>query len=604
MARHEYPSGVPWLLFALLFAGTAGKGLYRPVGLGATANLGIPDSSFTASGQSDDQTGPEQARLYSASYGGGWVAADSNLDNTDQWLQIDLLNPQLVVKIETQGRSRAQHWTTHYKLLYSNVTTNWTVYQTGGADRIFEGNTDRYKVRETVLDPPFHARYVRFNPWGWYRKAALRVELFVCRGPSCLNPALPSGDIVPVGIGMRSSLGIADHRMTCSGHLDPQPTGSEAEAQKAMDEGECPIELKRELEAQRQRMAAEAAEAEAKAAAASNDSPSNATEDLVPKLAVPLLRDEKCDQRYVAHQGRLYNTAGGGGWAPDEAREGTWLQVDMGKDYYVKGIVTQGREFADQYVTEYYVSTKASDALMAETYSDAGGRPLFLTANTDHRQPHTNWLDKAPLAQYVKIHPTKWKAYPTLRVEILVCPGSAVDCEPQPVGVGARSHQSVRDADIKASSALKFFAEHHGRLETTAGGGGWIPDHYNNPDGHFLQVDMKDLLYIGEVATQGILHKNTWTTTYKIAYATHPAEWTDYKEDGQVKVFEGNRNQNTVVRNTFTRPFSARYVRIYPLTWSWVPGLRWELYEVMEESHTFSSVEPLKMPGDSMGMDF
>jgi hypothetical protein len=270
MARHEYPSGVPWLLFALLFAGTAGKGLYRPVGLGATANLGIPDSSFTASGQSDDQTGPEQARLYSASYGGGWVAADSNLDNTDQWLQIDLLNPQLVVKIETQGRSRAQHWTTHYKLLYSNVTTNWTVYQTGGADRIFEGNTDRYKVRETVLDPPFHARYVRFNPWGWYRKAALRVELFVCRGPSCLNPALPSGDIVPVGIGMRSSLGIADHRMTCSGHLDPQPTGSEAEAQKAMDEGECPIELKRELEAQRQRMAAEAAEAEAKAAAASN----------------------------------------------------------------------------------------------------------------------------------------------------------------------------------------------------------------------------------------------------------------------------------------------------------------------------------------------
>ena len=41
-------------------------------------------------------------------------------------------------------------------------------------------------------------------------------------------------------------------------------------------------------------------------------------------------------------QGRLYNTAGGGGWAPDEAREGTWLQVDMGKDYYVKGIVTQG----------------------------------------------------------------------------------------------------------------------------------------------------------------------------------------------------------------------------------------------------------------------
>ena len=56
------------------------------------------------------------------------------------------------------------------------------------------------------------------------------------------------------------------------------------------------------------------------------------------------------------------------------------------------------------------------------------------------------------------------------------------------MGVGARSHQSVRDADIKASSALKFFAEHHGRLENTAGGGGWIPDHYNNPDGHFLQV--------------------------------------------------------------------------------------------------------------------
>ena len=57
--------------------------------------------------------------------------------------------------------------------------------------------------------------------------------------------------------------------------------------------------------------------------------------------------------------------------------------------------------------------------------------------------------------------------------------------------------------------------------------------------------------------------------------------------DGQVKVFEGNRNQNTVVRNTFTRPFSARYVRIYPLTWSWVPGLRWELYEGMPQAVLF-----------------
>mmetsp|Transcript_11964 Transcript_11964/g.21725 ORF Transcript_11964/g.21725 Transcript_11964/m.21725 type:complete len:605 (-) Transcript_11964:1164-2978(-) len=600
------PWGVWMVITTNLVLEALAAARYGAIGLSTTSNLDIPDSSFTSSGQLDTTTGPEQSRLYNANYGGGWVGEDGDNSNLDQWLQVDLLNPQLVVKIETQGRSRAQHWVTHYRVLSSIDGATWTPYIKGGKEHLFEGNNDRHKVREQILEPPVFARYVRFNPRNWYLKPAMRVELWVCRGPACLDPVEPKGNIMPVGIGIRSRLNIPDHQMTCSGHMDPPPTQEEEKARKTSGKGMCPVELKRELKLQREAAAKEEAKEEQRLREerleehAAHLTGNQSTSPRVVPLAVPALRHESCDQRYVAHQARLWNIEGGGGWAPEAAVVGSWLEIDMGAQYVVRAIVTQGREHADQYVSEYYITTKPAFGLY-NVYSNPEGMPHLFAGNTDHRLPRVNPVEHAPMAQYVRIYPTKWKSYPTMRVEILVCEVADPDCKPFPVGIGVPSHQAIQDEDLTASSFLGWFAPHHGRLHNTAGGGGWIPDHFKEEGDHWLQVDLKTPYFLGQVATQGIIHKATWTTKYKVSYSSGGHEWTFYEEGGSVRIFEGNMDQNSVVMQTFARPFRAQLVRIHPLEWSWTPGLRFELYEVLEQSYTIPSADLLSQSEFSLG---
>ena len=40
----------------------------------------------------------------------------------------------------------------------------------------------------------------------------------------------------------------------------------------------------------------------------------------------------------------------------------------------------------------------------------------------------------------------------------------------------------------------------------------------------------------------------------------------------------GNRDQNTVVANTFDAPIIARFIRLHPLEWYVGPSLRIEFY--------------------------
>lgn len=50
-----------------------------------------------------------------------------------------------------------------------------------------------------------------------------------------------------------------------------------------------------------------------------------------------------------------------------------------------------------------------------------------------------------------------------------------------------------------------------------------------------------------------------------------------YSENGAVRVFTGNTDQNTVVQN-FINPTPARYIQIVPTTYHFYPGLRVEIY--------------------------
>ncbi|XP_066526138.1 retinoschisin-like [Hoplias malabaricus] len=122
---------------------------------------------------------PGKARLNSQGYGCAWL---SKFQDSVQWLQIDLLEVQVVSGILTQGRCDADEWMTKYSLQYRTYDhLNWVYYkdQTGN-NRVFYGNSDRSSMVQNLLRPPIVARYIRLLPLGWHTRIAIRMEVLTC----------------------------------------------------------------------------------------------------------------------------------------------------------------------------------------------------------------------------------------------------------------------------------------------------------------------------------------------------------------------------------------------------------------------------------------
>jgi len=94
--------------------------------------------------------------------------------------------------------------------------------------------------------------------------------------------------------------------------------------------------------------------------------------------------------------------------------------------------------------------------------------------------------------------------------------------------------------------------------------------------GEWLQVDLGTESMVSAVFTQGRARDcNQFVKSYIIKTSLEAdGEFTSVDDD---KVFDGNSNTSTVVKNTFAKPVKARYVRIYPQTWNEHMSLRWDL---------------------------
>eukprot|EP01012_Entosiphon_sulcatum_P034033 TRINITY_DN43101_c0_g1_i1.p1 TRINITY_DN43101_c0_g1~~TRINITY_DN43101_c0_g1_i1.p1 ORF type:complete len:579 (-),score=81.30 TRINITY_DN43101_c0_g1_i1:7-1716(-) len=552
------------ILICLLLVAACGERTAKlvPAGIGLTSTLPIPDSALTSSGHRDGLTGPEQARLFSSTGSGAWVAAGDDPE-VDQWLQVDLQTPRLIVKVETQGAAKASWWTTRYLVSHSLDGKQWTFYTPRNLDALtpkaFVGNWDRYRVTEHALETPFTARFVRFHPKRWQGRPALRVELWACSGPECQNFAKPSGIVAPVGISTRALLKIDDRALTCSDHLNPKPDPKDEKQFRDVQHHQKD-EFKFEWDE------------------LSQISP-------LGKLVVPRLRDSS-DQRYAAHQARLFNDAGGGGWAPSKAEPRHWLQVDLGNTpKYVHAVATQGREHAHQFVQKYELALGNSTADI-DTVGEFEG-------NADGETPVTNRLAQPVLARFVRFYPLTWTGHPSLRVEVFACAAPNERCEEQ-AGVGVRSFLPVADADMTASSfegaqSGTRFAAHNGRLRNSAGGGCWraairrgAQERPAEPE--WLQIRLPKQGFVAKVATQGAAHAKEWVKEYQLSFSTDGETW-GLCCGGASHTFTGNSDPHEVVERELPVPVLARYVRFIPTSWKGLaPALRVEVYLTGDEA--------------------
>ena len=127
---------------------------------------------------------------------------------------------------------------------------------------------------------------------------------------------------------------------------------------------------------------------------------------------------------------------------------------------------------------------------------------------------------------------------------------------------------------VSSSSRLNSLSNANGQY------GSWTASSTSQQVGQWIQVDFGERRRsIYSVATQGHNGQDEWVTSYKIGHSDDGSSFSDVLGgDGNARVFTGNTDRNTVVTHLLDAPVTARYFRLFPLSWNGAISMRWELY--------------------------
>ena len=135
-------------------------GCQEPLGM---ESIAITDRQISAS---SIWGAASQGRLHSQTGGGGWIAAQSDVN---QWLQVDLGNQHTkVTRVATQRRHPSSLWVTKYKLQYSNDGVNFQYYK--------EQNTDKVKLVHVCIKLLLHTNTLLIIGCSWWRGTSRSIK--------------------------------------------------------------------------------------------------------------------------------------------------------------------------------------------------------------------------------------------------------------------------------------------------------------------------------------------------------------------------------------------------------------------------------------------
>ncbi|CAH0407172.1 unnamed protein product [Chilo suppressalis] len=94
-----------------------------------------------------------------------------------------------------------------------------------------------------------------------------------------------------------------------------------------------------------------------------------------------------------------------------------------------------------------------------------------------------------------------------------------------------------------------------------------------------LVIDLGSVKNITRISTQGRAHSQEFVQEYHISYGSNGLDYVQYKAaGGEIKMFEGNQDGNTVHKNEFEVPIIAQYIRVNPMRWRDKISMRVEVY--------------------------
>nr|XP_013039971.2 coagulation factor V [Anser cygnoides] len=156
-----------------------------PMGLASGVIL---DSQINAS-HHIDYWEPKLARLNNSGTYNAWSTV---MKDDLPWIQVDFQRQVLLTGIQTQGAKQflKSLYVQKFFIAYSKDKRKWNTFKGDSfqAQKIFEGNSDAYGIKENIIDPPIIAKYIRVYPTQAYNRPTLRMELLGCEVDGCSLP--------------------------------------------------------------------------------------------------------------------------------------------------------------------------------------------------------------------------------------------------------------------------------------------------------------------------------------------------------------------------------------------------------------------------------
>jgi hypothetical protein len=130
---------------------------------------------------------------------------------------------------------------------------------------------------------------------------------------------------------------------------------------------------------------------------------------------------------------------------------------------------------------------------------------------------------------------------------------------------------------------------------------GWCSSSQSVKD--FLQINLPERAIVSGIATQGRQNKDEWSFQYAVKYSLDGVFFDDYSTsmNQSIKIFEGNRDRDTVKVNMLSHSIVARSLRIFPRKWNGNKALRVELYGLYIQEGQCTSSGPKNLTGKCNG---
>ncbi|XP_053722608.1 EGF-like repeat and discoidin I-like domain-containing protein 3 isoform X1 [Synchiropus splendidus] len=293
-------------------------------------------------------------------------------------------------------------------------------------------------------------------------------------------------------------------------------------------------------------------------------------------------------QRWGPELARLNNQGIVNAWTSATHDRNPWIEINMQKKMRLTGIITQGasRMGAAEFIKAFKVASSFDGKSYVIYKVDGTRKDKVFVGNTDNDSTKTNMFDPPILAQYIRIIPVVCRKACTLRMELVGCEldvySNTAGCS-EPMGMKSRL---VSDSQLSASSTFRTWGidsftwlPQYARLDKQGKTNAWSPATNNRSE--WIQVDLEKIKRLTGIVTQGAKDFGVvqFVSVFKVAYSNDGESWVTVKDvntNGD-KLFQGNIDNNTHMRNMFAPSFYARYVRVLPWEWHERITLRMEL---------------------------